>query len=56
VAIQKKGKGKKSCEIKGGGQEMAVMVGLWQKFYMNCVIIKIFAINLPSQPFLGRHL
>ena len=27
VAPMQKGQGEKSCEIKGGGQEMAVMVG-----------------------------
>jgi len=27
-----KSMGKKRCEIKGGGQEMTVMVGQWQRF------------------------
>jgi len=27
-----KGHSEKRCEIQGGGQEMAVMVGYWQNF------------------------
>ena len=30
-----KGQGEKRCEIQGGGQEMAVMVGLWKIFYYD---------------------
>ena len=61
----------KICETQGGGQEMAVMVyrlmikilittiqvplGLGTKF-TRVVVVKIFTINLPSQPFLGHHL
>ena len=63
------GQGEKLCN-QGGGQGMAVMVGLWQKILIttiqaNFVLnpsedtnrpeLKIFAIDQPSQPFLGRR-
>jgi len=73
-----KGHSEKRCEIQGGGQEMAVIVGyngkifnnnnsgeivlpsplftrIWHQIHLNCRY-KNFAISLPSQPFLGRHL
>ena len=67
----------KSCEIQGGGPEVAVMVIMakfliitmqvnfvlipseaWrgQRKFSRIVVIKNFAIILPTQPLLGRHL
>ena len=40
-----KGQGEKRCEIKSGGQEMAVMVGSWQKN-----LIMTIQVNLVPSP------
>ena len=57
----------KSCGTQGGGQEMAVIVD-WRGKVNNYnpsefgvkslvpVVHNSYAINLPSQPFLGHHL
>jgi len=62
------GHNEKRCEIQGRGQEMELMstndnsgefgTKSWRKQhkFTLIVVIKIFAISLPPQPFLGRHL
>ena len=42
-----KGQGEKSCEIKGGSQEMAVMVSQWQKI--------LITVESPSETWRRQH-
>jgi len=55
-------------KIKGGSQEMVVIVGLWLKILIMTIQVNLvqettyspelllLAIDLPSQPFFGCHL
>ena len=46
----------KSCEIKGGGQEMAAMMLMLINFNNAHSLYKNFLALTSLQPFLGRHL
>ena len=47
--------GGKSCEIKGGGQQMAAMMITLIKFNNGCALQNLLVLT-SLQPFVGHHL
>ena len=55
-SVALKSLGEKSCEIKGGGQEMAAMTLMQKNFNNGCVHCNHLLALTSLQPFLGHHL